>query len=102
MEQESNQKSTSVPFYTKVGWVGAWIVMAILTTMILRNCVLSVKYGSQTETSTVESYYQSGIKDGKLGNDFYLPADVMKNPVLRKSYTKGFREGMDIKNLPQS
>ena len=63
--------------------------------MILKNCVASVKYGRQTEMTTVDSYYQVGIRDGQLDKEFYLPDEAMKNPVLRKSYNKGYREGLD-------
>ena len=101
MAAESEQKSRSVPLYTKVGGVIAWIVMAIIMAMVLRNCVASVKYGSQTEMSTVDSYYQTGSKDGQLGKEFFLPADVMENPVLRKAYNKGYREGMDNRRLSE-
>jgi len=99
MSGESEQRSQPVPFYTKVGWIAAWIVMVILSAMILKNCVSSVKYGSQTEQQTVDTYYQLGMKDATLGNEFYLPADVMSNPVLRKAYNKGYREAMDKQRL---
>ena len=77
------------------------IIMALLLTMILRNCVTSVKYGSQTEMSEVDSYYQLGIRDGQLDNDFLLPADVKDNPVLRKAYNKGYREGIDNRRISE-
>jgi hypothetical protein len=73
--------------------------MATLIAMILKNCVSSVKYGSQTEQGAVDAYYQLGIEDSKLGKEFSIPADVMDNPVLRKSYNKGYREAMDEKKL---
>ncbi|MCK4837898.1 MAG: hypothetical protein KAS94_03795 [Desulfobulbaceae bacterium] len=94
MAVESEQKTKPIPSYTKVGWVVAWIVMIVLIAMISRNCVLSVKYGRQTEMGLVNSTYQAGIADGKLDKEFSLPADVRGNPVLRKAYTKGYREGI--------
>ena len=45
--------------------------------------------------NSVDYYYQTGIQDGQLDKEFYLPDDVMENPVLRKSYNKGYREGLD-------
>nr|MBF0221070.1 hypothetical protein [Desulfobulbaceae bacterium] len=101
MQQESHRNAKPVPLYTKIGWIAAWVVMSVLILMILRNCMTSVKYGSQTEIGTVDSYYQLGLKEGQLGKDFFLPGDVMNNPVLRKSYTKGYREGMDARKLPE-
>ena len=95
MAIESEQKSKPIPFYTKAGGLAAWIVMTIIITMMLKNCVASVKYGSQTEKSAVDSYYQLGIKDGQLDKEFYLPAEVEGNPVLHKAYNKGYREGID-------
>ena len=99
MAAESEQKSKPIPFYTKAGGVVAWIFMAILITMIFKNCVTSVQYGSQTEMNTVDFYIQTGIADGQLGKEFFLPADVMVNPVLRKAYNRGYREGMDHRRL---
>lgn len=101
MSQESQRNLKPVPLYTKIGWIAAWVVMSVLILMILRNCVTSVKYGSQTEIGTVESYYQLGVKEGQIGKEFYLPDNVMNNPVLRKSYTKGYREGMDTRGLSE-
>ncbi|MEN8135349.1 MAG: hypothetical protein ABFS18_07400 [Thermodesulfobacteriota bacterium] len=97
---ESEQKSKSIPFYTKAGGVASLILMAILITMILKNCVASVKHGRQTEMGTVDSYYQVGIRDGQLAKEFSLPADVMENPVLRKAYNRGYREGIDNRRFP--
>ena len=101
MAQESNPKDKPIPLYTKVGWVVAWLTMAIIIIMILRNCVTSVKYGSQTEMGTVDSYYELGLKDGQLGKEFSFPEAVKDNPVLRKSYNKGYREGMDQKRISE-
>ena len=93
------EKVKTVPVYTKIGWVLAWTTMVIIGVMILRNCATSVKYGSQTEAVTVESFYRQGLADGRKGNDFSLPAEVKGNPVLRKSYNKGYREGLDAQHL---
>ena len=99
MSEGSEQRAQPIPLYTKVGWAVTWIVMAILITMILRNCVSSIKYGSQTSQAEVDTYYQSGVKDATLNKEINLPADVIGNPVLRKAYNKGYREAMDKKRL---
>lgn len=101
MVEVADKKMKPVPFYTKIGWVLAWSVMAIIGMMILRNCVASVKYGSQTEMVTVDAFYKQGLADGRKGNEFSLPEEVKGNPVLRKSYNKGYREGLDTRPRSQ-
>ena len=101
MATESEPKKKPIPFYTKVGSVAAIILMAIILSMMLRNCAQSVKYGTQTEVSISDSYYQLGIQDGQADKGFSLPADVMENPVLRKAYNKGYREGIDNRKSGQ-
>ena len=101
MTTESETKTKPIPFYTKAGSVASLILMAILIAMMMRNCVSSVKYGSQTEMSVSDSYYQLGIQDGQADKTFSLPEKVMENPVLRKSYNKGYREGIDKRNAGQ-
>ena len=92
-------KEKSVPFYTKVGWVAAWIVMLVIAAMILRNCATAVIYGSRTEKEAVEYYYTQGEKVGKAGLETPTQDLDMENPVLRKAYNKGFREGLDVYKL---
>lgn len=101
MAVESEKKTKPIPSYSKVGWVVVWIVMVFLVAMISRNCVLSVKYGRQTEMGLVDSTYQAGLEDGKVDKEFSLPADVTANPVLRKAYTRGYREGINNRWLSE-
>ena len=63
--------------------------------MIVKNCAGSFKYGRKTEGKTIEYYHQQGEKDGIAGQDPGLPGIVADNPLLRKAYTKGYREGRD-------
>ena len=86
---------TSIPLYTKIGWIAAWVVMLGLTLMILRNCATSIFYGLQTDQQTVESYYHKGINDGRSGQNQKLQGKAAENSVLRKAYIKGYREGRD-------
>jgi hypothetical protein len=87
----------SVPFYTKAGWVAAWLVMLIIMAMILRNCATSVIYGSKTEKAAVEYSYTQGQKDGQAGQQ--AESQDLRNPVLRKAYNKGYRDGLDVHNF---
>lgn len=84
-----------VPLYTKIGWGVAWVVMLVILTMILRNCVTSVYYGRKTEPQQVEVYHKLGVSDGVSGKGPALPGEGRDNPVLRKAYSKGYREGVD-------
>jgi hypothetical protein len=89
-------KEKSVPLYTKAGWVAAWIVMLVIAVMILRNCATAVIYGSKTEQETVDQYYTKGEKVGRAGLEAAPQDLVLENPVLRKAYIKGYREGLDV------
>lgn len=92
----NENKEKSVPFYTKYGWVVAWIVLLVIAAMILRNCALSVIYGSKTEKAAVDFSYTQGKKAGEAGLKVQ-PQDLdMENPVLRKANSKGYRDGLDV------
>lgn len=97
MDQNAKQTKTAtpVPLYTKIGWVLAWIVMAVILVMVLRNCATSIFYGSQTGQQTVDTYYRLGLEDGSSGHGPHLRGEAVDNPVLRKAYSKGYREGSD-------
>lgn len=96
---ESEQKAKPVPFYTKAGGVAAVILMAIILSMMLRNCAGAVKYGSQTGEAAVETVYQLGMRDGQSDRGFSVPDEGRGNPVLQKAYNKGYREGLDKRHL---
>ena len=93
MESEEKQRRGGVPLYARIGWVVAWGVMAVIVAMILRNCAASVYYGTRTTREEVKRYYELGRGDG-LGGGRARGLDL-DNPVLRKSYNKGYRDGLD-------
>lgn len=93
------KKEKGIPFYTKVGWVVAWVTMLIIVAMIVRNCVGSVIYGRITGQETAEQYHDIGVADGLAGTPAKMSEPVFENPVLRKAYNKGYREGMDAVRL---
>ena len=94
-QSERKKAKASVPMYTKVGWVVAWAVMVVILSMILRNCATSIFYGSRTEPQAVDSSYKLGLEDGKAGQGPHLRGEAVGNPVLRKAYNKGYRDGID-------
>lgn len=83
-----------VPLYAKIGWVVAWVVMLGLLTMILRNCATSIIYGLKSEQVQVDSYYRTGLEDGRAGHH-QSALGQEENSVLRKAYVKGYRDGID-------
>lgn len=91
----SSGKPGEVPFYTKAGWVLAWLLMLVLLLMIAHNCASSINYGGKTGAVQVALFYQQGLRDGSAGRADALPAEAAENPVLRKAYSKGYREGLD-------
>ncbi|MDF1577937.1 MAG: hypothetical protein P1P81_05765 [Desulfobulbales bacterium] len=91
----SENKERFVAIHTKAVWLAAWIVMLVIMAMILRNCVTSVIYGSKTDNAEVAYYYRQGEITGKAGLRAW-PTDLdLANPVLRKAYSKGYRDGLD-------
>lgn len=93
--QIQQRVKTPVPLYAKVGWVVAWTAMLVVVAMMLRNCATSVIYGSKTDKAQVDSLYQAGLQDGATGQGPAVPREAVENPVLRKSYNKGYRDGVD-------
>lgn len=85
-----------VPLYTKIGWGVAWVVMLVILAMILRNCATSVIYGRKTPPQQVELHYKLGLDDGSSGKGPLVRDEAVGNPVLRKAYSKGYREGLDL------
>jgi len=93
--EEQQQRRAAIPLYARIGWVAAWVLMAVIVSMILHNCVNSVYYGSRTSGEAVRRYYDMGRRAGEAGKED-LPADPgLENPVLRKSFNKGYRDGLD-------
>ncbi len=91
---EQNKK---IPLYAKIGWIVCWLTMVILTIMILKNCVGSVTYGTKSSPQDVKHYYQKGYDYGVTHSSDKTIRDVpdIENPLFKKSYIKGFRDGLD-------
>ncbi|MDH3348307.1 MAG: hypothetical protein OEM02_09465 [Desulfobulbaceae bacterium] len=92
MQKDRDKK---IPLYAKVGWFVCWFFMLVLISMIFRNCMSSIKYGNTTEGVEIESYYAKGYSDAvKTGVSRTTEIDELSNPLLKKAYVKGFREGL--------
>ena len=85
-----------IPLYAKIGWVGCWLLILVLVSMIIKNCAGSIFYGSSTSKQELESYYNQGYSDAVIGNSADLNINS-KNPLFKKTYTKGYREGLDAR-----
>lgn len=90
-------ENKKIPVYTKVGIRVTIVLMLILASLMLKNCVSSFIYGANTENEAIEYYYNQGFSAGvdqtkrpAAGNELQI-----NNPLLQKAYHKGFREGRD-------
>lgn len=93
------KQDEGIPLYAKVGWVVSWALMLLLSGLIFKNCAGSIRYGAGTTNEKINYYYQLGYRDGqagKPGND--TVTNLVENPLLKKAYSKGFREGLGGRN----
>lgn len=90
-------KENRIPLYTKIGIRVTIVLMVILAFMLLKNCIGSLHYGTTTSQDEIQHYYDKGYRDGN--EQAAGPADhhdpVLDNPLLKKAYRQGFRNGWD-------
>lgn len=90
----------SIPLYTKIGGRITMIIALLLTVLIVKRCAGSIYYGAVTPQSEIEKLYNSGYRDGSgQASDIPAPSPAFDNPLLKKSYQKGFRDGWDQQHL---
>ena len=86
-----------IPRYTKIGIRITALLMLLMIIMMTKNCVDSLQYSSSTDNKTIEYYYRIGYAEGVRNTqgkkDLWEPD--LHNPLLKKSYHKGFRDGWD-------
>ena len=87
--------SDKIPLYTRVGWITAWIFIFAILAIALRIFLGAVDYSRKTDPADIKHYLALGLKNGRQCQNVKLPEAVMKNPLLRNAYNKGFREGWD-------
>lgn len=90
-------KDDKIPLYTSVGIKVTVILLLILGLMILKNLVSSIFYGTVTDDSAIQQYYEMGFTAGKkqARNEAVGEKPQIDNPLLKKAYNRGFREGWD-------
>lgn len=93
-----NTNSTKVPLYSKISWVVTWILILVLLFMLGRNLISSIIFGPTTDKNDISTFYNAGFADASAEKKEMDRSGMNEeNPLLRKSYTKGFQEGSDSK-----
>ena len=86
-----------IPPHTKWGIRVTTIIILLISVMVIKNCVGSFMYGVSTEQEQQKQYYEIGYSHGiqkARGNKNPVEPET-DNPLLRKMYRKGFRDGWD-------
>jgi len=96
-----NKEETEIPLYTKWGIRVTGVIIILITVMLIRNCVGSFIYGVSTEQEEQKVYYELGYSHGvrKAQGLGESPEPETANPLLRKLYRKGYRDGWDSMQL---
>ena len=89
--------NSKVPLYAKVGWIVTWGIMIVLVIMLSKNLIGSIVFGPITEKKDMTIFYDLGVSDALSGKPGKEVRGNEKNPLLKKSYTKGYQEGLDRK-----
>jgi hypothetical protein len=95
------KETPEIPLYTKWGIRITAFIILLLTAMILKNCLGSFIYGVATEQELQNQYYELGYRHGRQkaqGLEKEAEPDS-SNPLLRKLYHKGYRDGWDSAHL---
>lgn len=87
-----------IPLYTKIGGRITIILLLLLSFMLLKNCIGSIRYGTTTSQEEINQYYNKGFLDGSIQDDDEGIEEVTnENPLLKKAYRRGFRVGWDTR-----
>jgi hypothetical protein len=89
-----------IPPHTKWGIRVTAVIILLLMAMIIKNCMGSFIYGVLTEQEQQNEYYEIGYSQGVRSAQGLekTPEPEIENPLLRKFYHKGYREGWDSVN----
>ncbi len=90
-----------VPFSAKIGWVITWILMVVILVMLGKNFIGSFVFGVGTKNSEIDTYHEMGFSDAKVGEESRLDRLGLDNPLFKKAYKNGYREGIDEKWLAE-
>ena len=94
---QSTKKKPEIPPHTKWGIRVTLVILLLLTGMIIKNCMGSFMYGETTGQNLMKEYYELGYSHGvRKAQGLEAPSKPeTDNLLLRKFYTKGYRDGWD-------
>ncbi len=92
---DSPKEKNEIPLYTKIGTQVTTLIIIILGFFLIKNCVGSFIYGPQTSQQQLAYFYRLGYETGISKNEKNRQID---NPLLLKTYRKGYRDGRDKAN----
>lgn len=85
-----------IPTYTKIGIRITMVLVLLLSFMLIKNCARSIIYGTSTSQEEIQYYYDLGFKAGAAANTGPTTRKpTIDNPLLTKTYRKGYRNGRD-------
>jgi len=93
----TDTKKPEIPPHTKWGIRVTTVIILLISVMIIKNCMGSFIYGVSTEQDQQKQYYEIGYSHGiqkAKGNENPVEPKT-DNPLLRKMYRKGYRDGWD-------
>ena len=90
-------KKPEIPSHTKWGIRVTTVIIILISIMIIKNCVGSVFYGVTTKQELQIQYYELGYSHGvQKARGLEIPPDPeIDNLLLKKEFSKGFRNGWD-------
>ncbi len=93
----ADPEKPEIPLHTKWGIRGTAVIILFLTVLIIKNCMGSFMYGISTEQKLQNQFYELGYSHGsQKARGMEKPAEPeTDNLLLRKLYSKGYRDGWD-------
>ncbi|RJP51558.1 MAG: hypothetical protein C4586_04245 [Anaerolineaceae bacterium] len=89
-------ENKKMPKYTLIGGRITLVLLLVLGVMILRNCVNSYIYGTNTEPEELGRYYDLGREHGaQAARGVSVRQPEITHSLLRKTYQRGYRDGWD-------
>ena len=89
-----------LPVHTRLGGFFCRGILIILALFMLKNCVSAVYFGRKTSNQEMARSYAAGYARGSEDGEYIgdqPEKNTRENPLVRKSYLQGFRDGRDSK-----
>lgn len=90
-------KRADIPPHTKWGIRISGIIILLISILVIKNCVGSIRYGISTDQAMQKQFYDLGYSHGmqRAQGHEKQPAPETGNLLLQKRYRQGFRDGWD-------